>query len=80
MDITKSNWMIIYPGNSLKVIGGEWNNIEPAPNNINFIHWLENNGLREEAAIASIKGFKINKITLRTTIDNINLIKSRANV
>ena len=46
MDITKSNWMIIYPGNSLKVIGGEWNNIEPAPNNINFIHWLENNGLR----------------------------------
>ena len=38
--------MIIYPGNSVKVIGGVWNGIEPAPNNINYIRWLENNGLR----------------------------------
>ena len=45
-NIIKSNWMIIYPGNSVKVIGGVWNGIEPAPNNINYIRWLENNGLR----------------------------------
>ena len=44
-DITKSNWMIIYPNNSLKVIGGGWDGIEPAPNNINLIRWLEKNCL-----------------------------------
>ena len=45
-DITKSNWMIIYPNNSLKVIGGGWDGIEPAINNINLIRWLEKNGLK----------------------------------
>ena len=45
-EITKSNWMIIYPGNSLEVIGGIWNGIEPAPKNIIIIKWLEKNGLK----------------------------------
>ena len=45
-DITKSNWMIIYPNNSLEVIGGVWNGIEPATKNINIILWLEKNGLK----------------------------------
>ena len=36
--------MIIFPENSLKVIGGYWNGIEPAQKNINIIHWLEKNG------------------------------------
>ena len=38
--------MIIYPGNSLKVIGGQWDGIEPAPKNIDLIHWLEKYGLK----------------------------------
>ena len=45
-DITKSNWMIIYPDNSLEVIGGIWDGIEPAIKNINIILWLEKNGLK----------------------------------
>ena len=40
------NWMIIFPDNSLKVIGGFWNGIEPAKKNIDIIHWLEKNGLQ----------------------------------
>ena len=38
------NWMIVFPDNSLKVIGGFWDGIEPAKKNINIIHWLEKNG------------------------------------
>ena len=45
-DITKSNWMIIYPNNSLKVVGGIWDGIEPAEKNIDLILWLEKNGLK----------------------------------
>ena len=45
-ELNKVNWMIIYPGNSLRVIGGIWDGQEPAPNNINLIHWLEKNGLK----------------------------------
>ena len=45
-DLNKINWMIIYPGNSLKVIGGQWDGIEPAPKNIDLIHWLEKYGLK----------------------------------
>ena len=45
-DITKSNWMIIYPDNNLKVIGGVWNGIKPVPKNIKIIRWLEMNGLK----------------------------------
>jgi len=41
-DINKSNWMIIYPNNSVKVVGGIYNGIEPAPKNVDIIHWLEN--------------------------------------
>ena len=33
--------MIIYPNNSVKVIGGIYNGIEPAPRNVDIIHWLE---------------------------------------
>ena len=44
-DINKSNWMIISPGNSLKVIGGYWNGIEPAYRNIKLINWLETTDL-----------------------------------
>ena len=40
-DLNKVNWMIIYPKNSLKVIGGYWDGIEPAQRNIDLIHWLE---------------------------------------
>ena len=40
-----SNWIIIYPGCSLKVIGGYWDGMEPAQKNINLIHWLESTGL-----------------------------------
>ena len=39
-----SNWIIIYPGCSLKVIGGIWNGVEPAQKNITLIHWLESTG------------------------------------
>jgi len=45
-DISKSNWMIIYPNNSLKVVGGIWDGIEPAEKNIDLILWLEKNGLK----------------------------------
>ena len=45
-ELNKINWMIIYPGNSLKVIGGKWDGIEPAERNIDLIHWLEKNGLK----------------------------------
>ena len=37
--------MIISPGNSLKVIGGYWNGIEPAYRNIKLINWLETTDL-----------------------------------
>lgn len=39
------NWIIIYPGCSLKVIGGEYDGYEPAERNIILIHWLESTGL-----------------------------------
>ena len=45
-ELNKINWMIIYPGNSLEVIGGDWDGQEPAPKNIYLIHWLEKNGLK----------------------------------
>ena len=44
-DADYSNWIIIYPGCSLRVIGGEWNGFEPAKRNIILIHWLESTGL-----------------------------------
>jgi hypothetical protein len=44
-NIDKPNWIIIYPGCSLKVIGGYWDGQEPAQRNINLIHWLETTGL-----------------------------------
>ena len=40
------NWLIIYPGGSLRVIGGLYDGKEPAPRNINLIHWLESTGLK----------------------------------
>ena len=40
------NWLIIYPNGSLKVVGGYWSEIEPAPRNIELIHWLEKNGFK----------------------------------
>ena len=40
-DLYKSNWMIIYRNNSLKVIGGKWDGIEPAEKNIKIINLLE---------------------------------------
>ena len=45
-NINESNWLIIYPGGSLKVIGGYWDGIEPADRNIDLIHWLENTKLK----------------------------------
>lgn len=45
-DYYTSNWLIIYPGGSLKVIGGFWDGIEPATKNIVLIHWLESTGLK----------------------------------
>lgn len=45
-EINKVNWMIIFPDNSLKVIGGEWDGIEPAGNNIEIIRWLETTKLK----------------------------------
>ena len=45
-DIDLANWMIIYPKNSLKVIGGYWDGIEPAQRNIDLIHWLETTKLK----------------------------------
>ena len=44
-DVNKSNWMIIYPKNSVKVVGGGYNGFEPAPKNIDIIRWLENTKL-----------------------------------
>lgn len=41
---------------------------------------LKKEGLREEAANASIKGYKINKMTLRCNSDTLAIIKSRSNV
>lgn len=43
--VEKSNWIIIYPGCSLKVIGSIYNGCEPAQKNITLIHWLESTGL-----------------------------------
>lgn len=40
------NWLIICPNGSLKVVGGCWSEKEPAPNNIELIHWLEKNGFK----------------------------------
>ena len=45
-DLYKANWMIICPGNSLEVIGGFWNGIEPVQKNIDIIHWLETTELK----------------------------------
>ena len=45
-DLNKVNWMIIFPNNSLQVIGGEWDGIEPAENNIEIIKWLETTKLK----------------------------------
>ena len=45
-NINLSNWLIIYPGGSLKVIGGYWDGKEPADRNIDLIHWLENTKLK----------------------------------
>ena len=44
-DIEISNWLIVCPGCSLKVIGSEWNGNEPYETNIDLIHWLEGTGL-----------------------------------
>ncbi len=41
-DINKSNWMLIYPNNSLKSVGSIYDGQEPAPKNIEIIQWLEN--------------------------------------
>ena len=41
-----SNWLIIYPKGSLRVVGGYWTGQEPAPRNITLIHWLEKNGFK----------------------------------
>ena len=40
-NINRSNWMIISPKNSVKVIGGIYNGQEPAPKNIDLIRTLE---------------------------------------
>ena len=40
-DLNKSNWMIIYPKNSVKSIGSVHHGEEPAPKNIDLIRWLE---------------------------------------
>ena len=44
-DFDLSNWMIIIPKNSLEVIGGFWDGIEPAQRNIDLIRWLEKSKL-----------------------------------
>ena len=38
--------MIIFPGNSLKAIGGEWDEIKPVQRNRDLIHWLEKTDLK----------------------------------
>ena len=45
-DLYKSNWMIIYPENSVKVIGGEWDGDEPVKKNIDIIHYLEKSSIK----------------------------------
>ena len=40
-NINRSNWMIISPKNSVKVIGGIYDGQEPAPKNIDLIRLLE---------------------------------------
>ncbi len=40
------NWLIIYPGGSLRVIGGFYHGQEPAQRNIDLIHWLESTKLK----------------------------------
>ena len=42
--VEKSNWIIIYPGCSLKVIGGMYEGCEPAQRNIDLINWLVSTG------------------------------------
>lgn len=42
----RANWMRISPDDDLKVIGGYWNGIEPAPKNIRIIRHLQSNGER----------------------------------
>lgn len=44
--LNKANWMIIFPGNSLKAIGGEWDEIKPVQRNRDLIHWLEKTDLK----------------------------------
>ena len=39
---------------------------------------LENDNLRELSSIASIKGFRINKMILRCTLENYRIIKERS--
>lgn len=43
------------------------------------INDLENKGLRESAVTHKIQGFKINKMSIRCTIEELNKIKHRAN-
>ena len=45
-NINRSNWMIISPKNSVKVIGGIYNGQKPAPKNIDLIHFLEASKLK----------------------------------
>ena len=45
-NINRSNWMIISPKNSVKAIGGIYNGQEPAPKNIDLIHFLEASKLK----------------------------------
>ena len=60
-NIESSNWIIIYKGCSLKVIGGKWDGMEPAERNINLIHWLESTGLDYLATIEHNEFIKLNK-------------------
>ena len=60
-DIDKSNWIIIYPRCSLKVIGGKWDGIEPAERNINLIRWLETTGLDYLSIQEKNEFIKLNK-------------------
>ena len=38
--------MIIYPGNSVEVIGGKWDGNEPVQKNIDIIHYLEKSNIK----------------------------------
>ena len=42
----ESNWLIIYPGGSLRVIGGFYDGEETAERNRDLIHWLESTRLK----------------------------------